>query len=239
MMTVVKEGPLLFSQPMVKATRELIKTNTRRVMITQPSNGWGFENPPIMGRINSKHPKQGKFGAFIKRGVGTEFPEADIIVCPYGKPGDRLWIKETHYMYGKWVKNGKTRTGRQRWKFKRLSTPVRYYDDAPEKVRSSSYRKSGWYKRPSIFMPRWASRILLEITDIRVERVQGISEADAKAEGVGMYPSGLTAWKDFIPYVSEFKRLWDSINADRGYGWDVNPWVWVIEFKNITENKGV
>ena len=71
-------------------------------------------------------------------------------------------------------------------------------------------------------MPRWASRINLEITDIRVERVQDITEEDAKAEGVDWYPA--------MRANRLFQSLWDSINAKRGYAWDVNPWVWVVEF---------
>lgn len=83
---------------------------------------------------------------------------------------------------------------------------------------------------PSIHMPRWASRIMLEITNVRAERLHDISEADAKAEGVG-------AWhdtKDGTVYRPEFSMLWDSINAKRGHSWDTNPWVWVIEFKKVS-----
>lgn len=97
--------------------------------------------------------------------------------------------------------------------------------------------------KPSIHMPRWASRITLEVTDVRVERVQDISEQDALAEGVDMetehgslciniedasYSSNLV-YGSAIKTV--FRKLWDSINLKRGYGWDINPWVWVVEFK--------
>ena len=99
----------------------------------------------------------------------------------------------------------------------------------PDQAESLQYRadeemKGPW--RPSIFMPRWASRILLEITGVRVERVQDIALNDAKAEGVDMYSA---------QFPVEFKGLWDSLNAKRGYGWDVNPWVWVVEFKRVEE----
>ena len=98
---------------------------------------------------------------------------------------------------------------------------------------------AGW--RPSIFMPRWASRITLEIVSVRAERVQDISENDAEAEGIELWqevffreynkPDNNPGWtRD--PRLS-FQTLWDSINAKRGYGWDVNPWVWVIEFKKL------
>ena len=156
--------------------------------------------------------------------------------CPYGKPGDRLWVRETFYHHGKWGKNGKTKTGKQAWKFKATKhdegEDVRFMDNPPEIVRPNKYRKTGWYKRPSIFMPRWASRILLEVTDVRVERVQEIMEIDARAEGCRyddcnhLDPHGFSA-KD------RFQTLWDSINAKRGFGWDVNPWVWCVSFKRI------
>lgn len=85
--------------------------------------------------------------------------------------------------------------------------------------------------RPSIYMPRWASRITLEITDIRVERVQDITEQDARAEGVGvLIPTEASWWIPDRPYASMFRNLWESINLKRGYGWDSNPWVWVIKF---------
>jgi hypothetical protein len=95
--------------------------------------------------------------------------------------------------------------------------------------------------RPSIFMPRWASRIMLEIVSLRVERVQDISRDDAKAEGVSNiwdWP-GLKKPEYFSrgvlnPYIANYSVLWDSINAKRGLGWDVNPHVWVIEFKKVT-----
>jgi hypothetical protein len=89
----------------------------------------------------------------------------------------------------------------------------------------------GW--KPSIHMPRWASRIILEITDIRVERVQDIHPPDLLAEGV--YPFYEKEGSREIEYTAKeyFAKLWDSINAKRGYGWDVNPWAWVIEFKKV------
>lgn len=87
---------------------------------------------------------------------------------------------------------------------------------------------------PSIFMPRWASRITLEVTGVRAERVQDITEEDAKAEGVILHGGWNANDTEYaINYRGGFSRLWDSINAKRGYGWDKNPWVWVIEFKRL------
>jgi hypothetical protein len=93
--------------------------------------------------------------------------------------------------------------------------------------------------RPSIFMPRWASRITLKITDVRVERLQDISEDSAMAEGAQKYgetPDGELLF-DVGSYRYGFKLLWDSINAKRGYGWDANPYVWVIEFRRVEGGK--
>lgn len=81
--------------------------------------------------------------------------------------------------------------------------------------------------KPSIFMPRWASRLTLEITDVRVERLQAIDEDDARREGV-------KAKGDLTGYVGAYRELWQSLNAKRGFGWDLNPWVWVVAFNRVT-----
>jgi hypothetical protein len=128
--------------------------------------------------------------------------------CPYGQPGDRLWVKETwhqHYIGG--IHGGR---------------PCYRTDNQCESL--------PW--KTSLFMPHWASRITMEIVNVRMERVQKISDDDAESEGVDI--SGLctsTGPQTYAQY--QFQMLWDSINAKRGYGWDVNPWVWVIEFKKL------
>ena len=121
---------------------------------------------------------------------------------PYGQPGDRLWVRETTIIHlepcDKYPKG------------------VVYY--------RTEYPDDGDYT-PSIFMPRWASRIMLEIVSVRVERVQDISKADCIGEGITGLEDIVAGWHQL------YAKLWDSINAKRGYGWDVNPLVWVIEFK--------
>ena len=125
-----------------------------------------------------------------------------VVHCPYGVPGDLLWVRETWQQV-----------------FPECDGPVEYRAD----YGAGSYISGGW--RPSIFMPRWASRLTLRITSVRVERVRDITEEDARAEGfkdvVGKYARGDEAriW---------FAELWDIINAKRGFGWDANPWVWVV-----------
>ena len=113
--------------------------------------------------------------------------------CPHGQVGDRLWVKET------WWQDS--------------DNDIYYKADWQTNPRNGKWK-------PSRFMPRWASRITLEITEVRVERVQEISAADCFKEGVEMYKP-----------IQQFQSLWDSLNAKRGFGWEVNPWVWVIRFK--------
>lgn len=135
--------------------------------------------------------------------------------CPYGCVGDRLWVREAIYHC-----NGKWQQPNQEW--------IRYKatDKQPD---------ADWPLRPSIHMPRWASRIALEIVEVRVERVQDITEVDAKAEGVhGEYPADRPPTAIFSgPYRAQFSRLWNSINAKRGFEWAKNPYVWVVSFRRI------
>jgi hypothetical protein len=149
----------------------------------------------------------------------------------------RLWVKETHCRYGYWQKNGTTKTGKQKYKFTALSDEVRYFDNPPDRVERSK-EIIGWFKRPSIFMPRWASRITLEVTGVRVERLQEITEEDAIREGTepaylaDLRPDGLLRDGPSHAYRAGFHDLWDSING-KTYPWASNPFVWVIEFRRI------
>lgn len=157
------------------------------------------------------------------------------IECPHGAPGTRLWVRET------W---------QQAERFERFTTK----GSATPPASGLVYRADavGWDAvpwRPSILMPRRACRLLLEVTSVRVERLQEISEADALAEGIEAMqfhgyldakerncglPSGI---KMPAPYAREFGRLWDTINGKRA-SWDSNPWVWVVEFRRLTEADG-
>ena len=217
----MKARPILFNNDMVKAILSGNKTQTRRIIQPQPANGWGFETPPTLGRITSPNPKKNKFGVFIRRGTNTDFPEMNIVLSPYGQPGDLLYVRETfHYC------------GMGRVVYKSGLTPPDVYK---------------W--TPSIHMPRWASRLTLRITDVRVEQLQDISEEDALAEGVER-----SAWKySCEPYRnylhpcmapghnksiarSSFMTLWQSINGPDS--WNVNPWLWVVDFEVINKNVG-
>jgi hypothetical protein len=137
----------------------------------------------------------------------------------YGPVGTRLWVRET--WHGSWNKE-------------RALNPVHIMDTLCYRADFGDDDK-GLQWRPSIHMPRWASRITLEVTGVRVERLKDISEADAKAEGViPKMDTHIAAniAKD-TPHRMEFWALWKSLNAKRGFGWSVNPWVWVVEFWRI------
>lgn len=143
--------------------------------------------------------------------------------------GDRLWVRETwarvDYVDGVVSHHAVDSDGVERRLVYRADCPDLEWDDQPE---------SRW--RPSIHMPRWASRLTLAVTDVRVERLRDISEEDAKAEGVEPAPlAGAAIISDTpasasVSHRHAFGLLWDSINAARGHGWGSNPWVWVVAF---------
>jgi hypothetical protein len=155
---------------------------------------------------------------------------ASLSVCLYGSVGDRLWVRETFRL----LCFDETETYQAEFKSDGQlgGKPV---DWASQEAERFSYLcGSGW--RPSIHMPRWASRITLQITDVRVQRLHEISEEDARAEGCELETFD-TASRTLSPetYRHNFRLLWDSINAKRGCGWDVNPWVWAISFERVKE----
>lgn len=196
----IKERPILFSGPMVRAILEGRKTQTRRVVVptmTTPRVAPLHMEPWII----DGEQETDEHGLPCWAGYHPDYPgEAKWFSCPYGQPGDRLWVRET---WNKQMIDGAER--------------VAYRADIPN-------GHSFLYWHPSIHMPRWASRITLELTGVRVERVQDITSEDARAEGVDA--------PDVLPR-SKFATLWDSINAKRGYGWETNCWVWVLEFKRL------
>lgn len=223
----MKERPILFSGPMVRAILDGRKTQTRRVVKLRD--------------------KTGTYSAF----GGDGWPESENQYgdwrrdpCPYGVPGDRLWLRETWQEFFE----DEIPPGRHRGPQGRMGIPLR-----PGLKSFVVYRADGdlWDKlvgearwRPSIHMPRWASRLTLEIVSVRVERLNDISEADAKAEGIERLKSG-RGWYDpttskgavhlghYLATAREaFEVLWDSINAKR-HPWSSNPWVWVVEFARI------
>lgn len=197
----MKERPILFSAPMVRAILDGRKTQTRRVIKPQPGPG-----------VN----------AFTPAEVNAAWQEGWIPVkCPYGDSGDRLWVRENFAIVPASAY--------------RMSEGVQQTINPNDRDMAAIYA-AGWDRsiprwKPSIHMPHWASRITLEITDVRVERLNDISEADAIAEGC----KGLNCPPDHEGDVSpqeEFRDLWQSINAAK-HPWSSNPWVWVIAFKRV------
>lgn len=207
----MKERPILFSGPMVRAILEGRKTQTRRVIKPQPTIDWHYRTwwDRQTYAWTTCHPLNIEYQNQIQK-----------IKCPYGQPGDRLWVKET------WC---------DVYDIKNMNFPPRKTKDCTNFYYCADYTNGDmvikW--RPSIHMPRRASRIILEIDEIRVERVQDISNDDAFAEGVlpnwTKSRSGYTT-ENPAPSGAAFANLWESINAKRGYGWETNPWVWVIKF---------
>ncbi|WP_126242258.1 hypothetical protein [Burkholderia gladioli] len=222
----MKERPILFSAPMVRAILDGRKAQTRRVMKPQPvvQTGW------VGGAYWERRPARGIEPA-------DQWCIRDALqFCPYGQPGDRLWVRET------WSTD-----------FARYYPCERVWYAADDDRRHDIEVRDGvrgifspesnlhvpfrW--RPSIHMPRALSRITLEITDVRVERLQGISERDAIAEGICKTGSGF--WSTYgqrevdgtFSPRSSFQSLWESINGLMS--WESNPWVWVIEFARITD----
>lgn len=219
----MKETLLLMCGEMVRAVLEDRKTQTRRIIrgitwIANTAKGvesyWRFEGAAGGGEFDPE---------WVKRGECK---------CPYGQPGDRIYFKETHYRWGRWRKDGLTKTGRQRWRFKAVpwegeSNGIRFCVNETRAFEPAKKRnKIGWHKRPSIFMPRLAARVWATITDVRVERVQEIRHYDALAEGMSSSESK-------TPFT-KYRELWDRLNAKRGFGWGKNPWAWVLTFKRIT-----
>ena len=218
----MKEHPILFSTEMVKAILVGNKTQTRRVMKSQPTRGVICKCPGDDSTFNNFEMY------YCEREKEGWIPLGDGFKCPYGKVGDRLWVKETFchfgncYNAGKWQAYVKYKADGQ--------ADIEFGENEPPKEKWWNTGKRLDYWQPSIFMPRWASRITLEITGERVAQVQDISEADAQAEGA----PGIATHKPYPrQYRDSFEALWGSINLKRGYSWASNPWCWVIEFKRI------
>ncbi|WP_375263234.1 hypothetical protein [Palleronia sp.] len=225
------DRPILFSGPMVRALLDGRKTQTRRVLKPQPfehEGQWFVEYPGLDGG-----------------GLGIHDTEAAAVAewMPFIKPrirfarGDRLWVRETWAVapiYDGVRPREINPGGKPRW------CGIRY---------AATDARKGIKDRPSIFMPRWASRLTLQVTDVRVQRVQEISEDDAWAEGCKPgdlddngnpfpaeepHPKG--GWIGWDYARDWFADLWDGLNGPRGYGWDANPWTVAVTFTVHRQN---
>jgi hypothetical protein len=234
-MTQVKERPILFSAPMVRAILDGRKTVTRR-----PVKGFGLK--------------------WLEDFAPQYVADPANSLCPFGNPGDRLYVRETWSDVN--LQGAPGIAYRADDDIRDLMEDESFLDDRGafnyDDPRSKPYQFACWSEdliagtegrwRPSIHMPRWACRILLEITDVRVERLQDISEGQAVDEGLVWegVKDGQTYWNHadhrYPPgshqqfsvsgtdAISAFRNLWKSTDGD----WDANPWVWVVEFKRVT-----
>ncbi len=219
----MKERGILMTAENALATQEGRKTMTRRVMNPQPPMGYIYKGDDGGNPHLPKHS-----GHYWMNGYAMWRPRIKYAI------GDRLYLKEPHYWYGAWVKDGTTKTGRQKWRFivSNLEFNFRYVENPPLVIRANQHRILGWYKRSPLFMPKRYARHWYVITGIGAERLQDISEKDAWAEGLqdwyGEQSHGM-------PYsnVIRFANHWDSINAARGYSWESNPWCWPIRYEVV------
>jgi hypothetical protein len=240
----VKERGILFSSPMVRALLAGTKTQTRRLV---KHREFGASDTPGYDWTYRATPRRG--------GCWNDVSTSRMLEqCPYGAAGERLWVRETHAISGQLVAyeaDGWAGAVCDDGGGGRLRIPHGFvFTSAADEKRRGSLDKDGgrfgidrfggrW--RPSIHLPRWASRITLEVIGVRVERVQDISEDDARAEGVRPFfevyagigrdqriTSGEYA-RD-AEHRAAFACLWDEINGDRAL-WSSNPWVWVVDFR--------
>ncbi len=230
----MKERGMIFNDEMVRAILEGRKTQTRR-----PVKNVRADNCLVIRKPTKK-----------RNGVYTHVMDApEHGLCPFGNVGDRIWVREAWAILGnedgcsvEWNDNlcrGDEKNAARIYRASCEQKPGDYGlwsipDDADWKPHTVNEKfEGGW--RPSIHMPRWASRILLEITDVRVERLNDISEKDARSEGVRWSdgkPNKMGLATELVVYAKDtFTSLWKSIYSEES--WNANPWVWVIEFKRI------
>jgi hypothetical protein len=236
--------PMLFSTPMVQAILDGRKTMTRRIV----KAGFDFSKMFYRGTVEyiselgnqeyfSEEPNNGEW-------LGTNRPiEVSNII----------WVREAFFAYGNWEKDGLTKKGKQKYKFIDFTKDnfsfedfsYKYEDCKPQRICKGISNKIGWYKRSSLFMPKNACRLFLEVTNVRVERIQDISVKDAVLEGIMSVTKDVkniglrSGFKDYssennnnvLSAISSVKSLWYKINGQKS--WEDNPFVWVYSFKRV------
>lgn len=249
----MKERPILFSAPMVKALLEGRKTMTRRIVKPEPVRS--LERTEAISETFEIHRARG--WRWKDTYVSDDLPgglSAGIWErSPYGEPGDRLWAKETWWHHGQWRLNWNGKPNDWHWDGWQPKNENAHLDDLrrfdrPDAgiVSTKDNREAGamvWRLRPSLYLPRWASRITLEVTDVRVERLQDITADDAVAEGIAREPNQCgcefcSRTSQMCPatatgVIEEFRDLWVGINGVES--WASNPWVWVVSFKRVCQ----
>jgi hypothetical protein len=216
-----KERPILFSAPMVRAVLAGTKSQTRRALKFQP---YGVAEVASGNHLFD-----------FRTGDLSDYTDVIdmrglLLRCPHGQPGDRLWVRENG-----WERPERTpkmmREGADTW--------VPYYYDAdgitPQEV--ADFKAWGLKRRPSIHMPRWASRLALDVTGVRLERLNSISDADCVAEGAPGGHGAITGYRYNATPREHYTHVWTTINGKES--WAANPWVWVIEFRRSAVPAGV
>lgn len=232
----MKDIPILYSTPMVRSIFDDLKSQTRR---------------PVKWRGVAEGLNLGFSGLGVERIWCAANGEPSWVLqspsrtsnewrskptpCPYGQPGDRHWVRETFFAWGRWITRFNPKKCRDEWHFIDLTLEAGksylYVADGFSDMQAFQKRRGGvepmYWKRPAIFMPRAACRLLLTVTGVSVERLQEISDADAIAEGIKRSTDG-------IPICNArqwYQVLWEQINGPGS--WDLNPWVWVVEFRRL------
>ncbi len=223
-----REYGALFAPEMSAAMIANSKTKTRRIVKLPPTpqtlDGW--ERTEVGGKdVTDERGRNVPLHAAV-----LHLPTGQCIGPPMGMPGDRIWVRETHYAWGRWVRDGVTSTGKEKLRFVRdpaVAVRFRVPADGVAGKRITGY--SCWHKRSSLFLCRADARLLLEITDIDVERLQDICEADAVAEGFA------ADFHNSVPRsaVDAFRALWCRIHGTAS--WAENPLVWVVSFRRLME----
>ncbi len=221
-MTTRNEKPMLFRAPLVRAILDGHKTVTRRVVKAPiPSNALRIR--AYRNRIGNQ-----VFGPVIGQSEKLgEITELSGIKCPYGQPGERIWVRETWYcdhfevMRGPYLKPNDLDVGEA------INDGTLVY--AADGLTPYEADQPIW--KPSIHMPRWASRILLEITDVRVERLHAITNEQCVAEGARGGHGSIPGYIYNATAQEHFRYIWESTGGD----YFANPWVWVIEFKQVKQ----
>lgn len=219
----MKERGMIFNSEMVRAILDGRKTQTRRIMKIQPAHsGLGLRRV-----TDSKNGSDdGKYFWSSSDACGLK-ARSKSFTCPFGVVGDRIWVRETfqgplfdYEQMESYLEDSSKFEKPEFCQYAADGKPAPEYYDADDNLRH------GW--RPSIHMPRWASRILLEITDVRVERLASVSDEDAGKEG---YPADPSPFGGPMDKWLWFRQLWDGIYPEQSF--KHNPWVWVIEFKRV------
>ena len=249
----IKERPVLFQADMIRAVLAGTKTQTRRVVKPQPAEVGLHEGQETYGG-RPLTPADVGVGPCAWSETGWAYTRAwnddngatsctcRPAGCPYGAPGDRLYVREAFRLPA----GDDSMTPVEyvvECEFDSL-LDIRYEADGHSRLPDSAVAVDGWGRlRPSIHLPRRLSRLLLEITEVRVERVQEITPSDAADEGVSWTRDGKTlygtevrdsgGWLLAKDVRDRFAELWDQINGPRGYGWEADPWAWAVTFEVV------